>query len=112
MLIMILFDHPCHYTDFSAMTNFEDGTRAAEKQHQKRMVIKSNRCQRHKSYNSVRGNDDSHLCLCASAKGKQFLFLKFLRNNIIKQKKTSKLLLNFLCGVCSNPSKGLAPSIS
>lgn len=78
------------------MTNFEDGTRAAEKQHQKCMVIKSNRCQRHKSYNSVRGNDDSHLntklfashlCLCASAKGKQFLFLKFLRNNIIKQKK-------------------------
>lgn len=82
-LIMILFYHPCHYVDFSAMTNFEDGALAAEKQHQKCMVIKNNRCQRHKSYSRVRGNDHSHLnaklfasrlCLDASAKGKQSFF--------------------------------------
>jgi len=62
------------------MTNFEDGKLAAEKQHQKCTVMKCNRCQRHKSYSCVRGNDDSllntklfasHLCLHASVKGKQ-----------------------------------------
>lgn len=120
MLITILFYHPCCYMDFSAMTNFEDCMLNAEKQHQKCLVIKSNRCQRHKPYSCVRGNNDSHLntklfashlCLSASVKDEHFFF-KCLRNNIINLEKTSKLLLNFLCTVCSNPSEGLALSIS
>lgn len=65
------------------MTNFEDGKLADEKQHQKCMVIKSKRCQRHKSYNCVRENDNSHLNtklfashLSASVKEKQSFFFK------------------------------------